>query len=241
MSPLGDCHGPITWEHGIPRGIQRVISKFPVTYVSGRLKKVNPDVFTAEKILCDKHNNELSHKIDRYGPKILRKLITLIDGKHWHSKRQPMNADGELFTRFLLKCYIAEYIYRYKISEIEPIVFEWLRGTTEFGQKFGLYILNKSSEPFDDKDSIAANRGWQQLALLDGFHVNIWGLRFFLSCVPLSNSESDSLNIFKPGLITSDDYAGQRQMHFAWPNGVATKNYTIKRNERNSPYVFNID
>jgi hypothetical protein len=104
---LGDCDGPLSREHYLSAGILRAlddgggvrISGLP--FLEGRTERLPPNAFAA-KILCQKHNAELS-PLDAEVLRLFNEIMAIDGLSEVRGRQLPVTFDGNFIERWFLK------------------------------------------------------------------------------------------------------------------------------------------
>ncbi len=190
-----ECKGKISREHYISKGVfeQQFIYVKGFKWCKEAEKKISIANLTS-KVLCERHNNELSD-VDKTGINAIRIFEELIPEEHRSNRTPPMSRviDGINFERWLLKIainlsYQGGMHIGVGMTDSEPglpspYLLQVVFGKMRFSHKMGLYTFcYETSEKF--KVGKISMTSIHQNKLIGGFIFHVRGLDFFLSLYP---------------------------------------------------------
>jgi hypothetical protein len=194
-SKFSKCSNKISKEHLISNGIfeQKDINVKGFPWCADSFKKISVASLTA-KILCTRHNSELS-PIDIEGINTVRIFEELLTPEKRTVKTPAINKtiDGYILERWLLKVAInLTFKSDFKIgvgmveSEVgkpSPYLLAVIFGELNFTNSMGLYTLENST-PIPCSPSEISIVPIHKNQEIGGFLFNIRGFNFFLSLLP---------------------------------------------------------
>ncbi|MGB2222611.1 hypothetical protein [Neptunomonas sp.] len=194
-SKFSKCSNKISKEHLISNGIfeQKDIYVEGFPWCIDGFKKISVASLTA-KILCTRHNSELS-PIDIEGINAVRIFEELLIPELRTVKTPPINKsiDGYLFERWLLKValnvsfksgfHIGVGMGESEVGKPSPYLLAVIFGELNLSHSMGLYTLENSTPIFCKKSEISI-APIHKNRVIGGFLFNIRGVNFFLSLFP---------------------------------------------------------